>query len=163
MDTRDDSSPESLRKTRPHGTKHWQRDLMPITPSRPLPVPTPETQHFWDGTAVGELRLQRCRGCHSTYFPPQPFCPKCSSDDIEVVRASGLGLLHSYVINHRPAPGFEAPYVIGVVELEEGPRLLTNIVGVDPDPDQLPLDLPVEAIFESVGEIRLPLFRSRTP
>jgi uncharacterized OB-fold protein len=127
---------------------------MPSLPPRPLPVPTPETKHFWDGTARGELWLQRCRACSSTYFPPQPFCPSCSSDDIELVRASGQGFLYSYVITHRAAPGFEAPYVIGVVELDEGPRLLTNIVDVAPDPDGLPLDL--------LGELTLPFFRPRT-
>jgi uncharacterized OB-fold protein len=126
---------------------------------RPQPVPTPETRHYWEGTASGELRLQRCRDCRSTYFPPQPFCPACASDDIEIVRASGRGLLYSYVITERAAPGFTAPYVIAVVELEEGPRLLTNIVGIDPDPDVLPLDLPVEVVFETVGEIALPMFR----
>jgi len=131
------------------------------TPSipRPQPVPTPETLHYWEGTARGELRLQRCRGCHSTYFPPQPFCPACGDDDIEIVRASGRGFLSSYVITERAAPGFTAPYVIAVVELEEGPRLLTNIVGIEADPEMLPLDLPVEVVFEAVGEIALPMFR----
>ena len=131
-------------------------------PSRSLPVPTPETQHFWDGTARGELLLQRCRTCDSTYFPPQPFCPSCASDDVEIVRATGRGFLYSYVITHRAAPGFEAPYAIAVVELEEGPRLLTNLVDVAPDPEQLPLDLAVEAVFETVGEITLPRFRPRS-
>jgi uncharacterized protein len=129
--------------------------------TRAQPVPTPETKHFWDGTALGELRLQRCHACDSTYFPPQPFCPRCSSDDVEVVRSSGRGFLYSYVISHLAAPGFEAPYVIGVVELEEGPHLLTNIVDVPPDPDQLPLDLPVEAVYDAIGDITLPLFRPR--
>ena len=132
------------------------------TPSRSLPVPTPETQHFWDGTARGELLLQRCRTCDSTYFPPQPFCPSCASDDVEIVRATGRGFLYSYVITHRAAPGFEAPYAIAVVELEEGPRLLTNLVDVAPDPEQMPLDLAVEAVFETVGEITLPRFRPRS-
>ena len=131
-------------------------------PSRSLPVPTPETQHFWDGTARGELLLQRCRTCDSTYFPPQPFCPSCASDDVEIVRATGRGFLYSYVITHRAAPGFEAPYAIAVVELEEGPRLLTNLVDVAPDPEQMPLDLAVEAVFETVGEITLPRFRPRS-
>ena len=131
------------------------------TPSfpRPQPVPTPETRHYWEGTALGELRFQRCRACDSTYFPPQPFCPECASDDIEVVRSSGRGSLYSYVITHRAAPGLTAPYVIAVVELEEGPRLLTNVVDVEPDPDVLPIDLPVEVVFETVGEIALPMFR----
>ena len=130
-------------------------------PSRPLPVPTPETQHFWDGTARGELLLQRCPACATTYFPPQPFCPACSNDEVEVVRASGRGSLSSYVISERAAPGFEAPYVIAVVALDEGPRLLTNLVEVPPDPDRLPLDLPVEVVFQPFGDVTPPLFRAR--
>jgi uncharacterized OB-fold protein len=134
---------------------------MPQAP-RPEPKPTPETAHFWQGTSVGELRLQRCRACRQPYFPPQPFCPRCTSQDVEVFRASGNATLHSYVINHRAAPGFVAPYVIAVVELDEGPRLLTNLVEVAPDPDALPLDLPVEVVFETVGDAVLPVFRPRT-
>jgi len=78
------------------------------------------------------------------------------------VRSSGRGFLYSYVISHLRAPGFEPPYVIAVVELEEGPRLLTNIVEVPPDPDNLPLDLPVEVVYQAVGEVTLPLFRARS-
>lgn len=129
--------------------------------ARPEPKATPETAHFWAGTSEGELRLQRCRACSRPYFPPQPFCPHCASDDIEVFPASGHGTLHSYVINHRAAPGFTAPYVIAVVELDEGVRLLTNIVGVEPEPDALPLDLPVEVVFETVGDTALPMFMPR--
>ena len=128
---------------------------------RPLPKPTPETQHFWEGTAAGELRLQRCQACDHTYFPPQPFCPACASDDVEIVRASGRASLYSYVITHRAAPGFEAPYVIAEVELEEGPRMLSNLVGIEPDPEVLELDLPLEVTFESFGDVTLPMFRRR--
>jgi uncharacterized OB-fold protein len=71
-------------------------------------------------------------------------------------------LLYSYVITHRAAPGFEAPYVIAEVELDEGPRLLSNLVDVAPDPDVLPLDLPLEVTFEAFGEVTLPLFRPRS-
>ena len=136
---------------------------MSQAPPRPLPVPTPETKHFWDGTALAELRLQRCRRCGSTYFPPQPFCPHCASDDVDVVRSSGRGSLYGYVISHLAAPGFEAPYVIGVVELDEGPRLLTNIVDVPAEPGHLPLDLPVEVVYRKVGDVTLPLFRPLRP
>ena len=62
--------------------------------SRPVPRPTPETQHYWDGTKVGELRLQRCDDCEEVYFPPRPFCPKCSSKSVTVFAASGRGTLH---------------------------------------------------------------------
>ena len=80
---------------------------------------------------------------------------------MEIFRASGSGTLHSYVINHRAAPGFNPPYVIAVVELDEGPRLLTNLVDVEPDPDTLVLDVPVEVRFETVGEAALAVFRPR--
>jgi hypothetical protein len=132
---------------------------MTSTPARPVPVPTPETAHYWEGAAHGELRLQRCRACATTYFPPQPFCSSCSSEDVEVVRASGRGSLYSYVITHRAAHGFEAPYVIAVVQLEEGPRLLSNVVGVAPDHEALPLDLPLEVLYETVGDVALPVFQ----
>lgn len=126
---------------------------------RPLPVPTPETAHFWEGTRLGELRLQACRHCGHTYFPPRPFCPKCASKEVEVTRSSGRGTLHSYVISHLPAPGFEPPYTIAVVKLEEGPKMLTNIVGTPCDPALLKLDDPVEVTFEIINEqITLPMF-----
>ena len=131
-------------------------------PTRALPVPTPETQHFWEGTAVGELRLQRRRACGEAYFPPQPWCAHCASDDVEVFVASGAATLYSYVISHLPAPGFTAPYVIAVVTLAEGPRMLTNLAGVPPEPGALPLDLALSVEFESVGDVTLPVFRPTT-
>ncbi|MGH7012462.1 MAG: Zn-ribbon domain-containing OB-fold protein, partial [Caulobacteraceae bacterium] len=96
---------------------------------RMLPTPTPETQHFWEGCAQGELRLQRCRECQKPYFPPRPFCPSCGSREIEVFTASGNAKLYSYIINHRPRPDMgREPHSIAVVELAEGPRMMTNIV-----------------------------------
>ena len=98
-------------------------------PARAKPKPTPETQHFWDGTQAGELRLQRCDACANVYFPPRPFCPSCASRKVSIFKASGKGKLYSYVINHRPAaPGFTPPYAIAIVELDEGPRLMSNIL-----------------------------------
>ena len=96
--------------------------------SRPIPVPTPETAHFWEGTRAGELRLQRCDDCDHVYFPPRPFCPDCSSRAVSVFAASGRGALASYVISERSHPAFEGPYAIALVELEEGPRMMSNIV-----------------------------------
>ena len=128
--------------------------------ARPVPVPTPETQHFWDGTRANKLLLQRCTGCDLTYFPPRPFCPRCSSRDVEVTAASGRGVLYSYVINHGSHPAFDGPYSIAVVELDEGPRMMTNIVGCDQTPEALELDMPVEVRFEAITEeIALPLFQ----
>ena len=127
--------------------------------SRPLPRPTPETQHFWDGTKRGELRLQRCGECDHIYFPPRPFCPACSSRAVEVFKASGRGRLLSYVINYRPHPAWQGPYAIAIVELDEGPRMMSNIVGCDQTADALQLDMRLTVKFEQCSEeIFLPLF-----
>ncbi len=127
---------------------------------RPLPIPTPETQAFWDGAREGELRLQRCGDCSKVYFPARPFCPACSSKSVNWFKASGRARLFSYVISHRAPPGFEAPYAIAVVELEEGPRMMTNIVDCDQTPEALELDMPLEVAFEkATDEITMPLFR----
>ena len=112
---------------------------------KPLPQPTPETQHFWDGCRDGKLLLQRCKDTGKAYFPPRPFSPYTGSRDVEVFEASGKAKLFSYVINHRPAKGFEdeAPYAIAVIELAEGPRMMTNIVDCEQTPEALVLDMPL--------------------
>ncbi|MBA3812288.1 MAG: OB-fold domain-containing protein [Caulobacteraceae bacterium] len=127
---------------------------------RVLPQPTPETAHFWDGCKAGELWLQRCTACRHSYFPPRAFCPACGSRVVEAYKASGRATLYSYVINHRPRPDMGSePHSIAVVALEEGPRMMTNIVGCPQTPEALALDMPVEVVFEAFGEITLPLFR----
>jgi uncharacterized OB-fold protein len=128
--------------------------------ARARPIPTPETQHFWDGTKAGELRLQRCDACDHVYFPPRPFCPACASRKVSVFPASGKATLYSYVINHRPpAPGFTPPYAIAVVTLEEGPRMMTNIVDCPQTPEALVLDMPLKVTFEKLDDaITLPQF-----
>ena len=128
---------------------------------RVLPQPTPETQHFWDGTRTGELRLQRCDACAAgAYFPPRPFCPSCGSRRVSIFKASGKATLYSYVIHHRPVPGFTPPYAIAVVELEEGPRMMTNIVDCPQTPEALELDMKLVVKFEKLDDtITLPLFR----
>jgi uncharacterized protein len=129
-------------------------------PTRPIPQPTPDTQHFWDGTRAGELRLQRCDDCNTTYFPPRAFCPECGSRRVSVFRASGNATLASYVINHRPHPAWTEPYAIAIVELAEGPRMMSNIVGCPQTPEALVLDMPLEVCFEKLtDDITLPLFR----
>jgi uncharacterized OB-fold protein len=127
---------------------------------RALPQPTPETQHFWDGCALGELRLQKCGACHESYFPPRPFCPKCGSRGVEIYPASGQATLYSFVINHRPRPDMGTePHSIAVVELAEGPRMMTNIVGCPQTPEALQLDMALVVTFQTFGEITLPFFK----
>lgn len=128
------------------------------TPGKAIPAATPETAPYWDGALAGELRLQRCRACANAYFYPRPYCPRCGTADVEWFTASGRATLASYVISMRAAPGFEAPYVIAIVELEEGPRMMTNIVGVEPNPEALALDMPLEVRFEDRGEVSVPVF-----
>jgi len=131
-----------------------------VSYNKPLPKATPETRPFWEGCKVHELRVMHCTDCGHTYLYPRPFCPRCFSDRTEWRRASGRGKLHTFVINHRPAPNFEAPYIIAIIELDEGPRLMSNLVGVEPDPAKLRVDTPVEVVFEDVtDEITLPKFR----
>ena len=96
------------------------------------------------------------------YFPPRPFSPYTGSRDVEVFEASGKAKLFSYVINHRPPKGFEdeALSAIAVVELEEGPRMMTNITECEQTPEALELDMALEVVFEDISdEISLPKFR----
>lgn len=130
---------------------------------KPLPVPTPETQPYWEAARRHELMLPYCDRCRQFVFYPRPFCPRCFSWQVEWRKLSGRATLHAYAIQYRPqAPGFqeEVPYITAVVELEEGPRLLTNLVGVEPDPEQLPAGMPLEVVFDDVtAEVTLPKFR----
>ncbi|MEM7020214.1 MAG: OB-fold domain-containing protein [Pseudomonadota bacterium] len=128
----------------------------------PVPKSTPETAHFWEGTQQGELRLQRCGDCDNVYFPPRPFCPACTSKNVAYFAASGNASLYSYIINHRDHPAFDGPYSIAVVQLEEGPRMMTNIVNVEQTPEALVLDMPLEVTFEPLNDdITLPYFQPK--
>ena len=130
--------------------------------NKPLPQPTPETQPFWDSMKRHQMQVQRCRACREFYFYPRPFCPRCYSRDVAWEDVSGKATLETYVINHRAAPRFEedAPYVIAVVTLAEGPRMMTNLVEVEPEAASLPPDLALEVVYDDVtDEITLPKFR----
>lgn len=129
---------------------------------RQEPVIYPETQFYWDGAKAGKLMLQRCAPCDAAYFPPRPFCPGCGSRDVAAFAASGRGRLYSYVINQMPAPGYEPPFAVAIVELEEGPRMMSNIVDCAADPEALQLDMPLEVTFEQRGETSVPQFRPTT-
>lgn len=132
----------------------------PVTGYKAVPKATPETRPYWEGAAAGELRMQYCLSCAEHYFPPRSFCPLCLGLNFEWRRMSGRGRLHSYLINRSFAPpGWEVPYAIALVELEEGPRMMSNILGVPPDPEHLVLDMELEVTFEQRGEMTLPQFR----
>jgi hypothetical protein len=137
---------------------------MANTYTGPIPKPTPESKPFWEAAKRRELHIQHCGDCGKHYFYPRPLCPHCLSRNVEWVRVSGRGKLHTFVINHRPPRNFpvSGPYVIGIVELDEGARLMSNIVGVEPDPQHVRCDMPVEVVFEDITEeITLPKFKPR--
>jgi uncharacterized OB-fold protein len=137
---------------------------MADTYAGPLPKPTPETRPFWDAAKQHRLVIQACDDCGRRYFYPRPLCPACLSRRVRWIDASGRAHLHTFVINHRPPRGFPVagPFVIGIVELEEGPRMMSHIVGVAPDPAALRCDMPLELVFEDLtAEITLPKFRPR--
>jgi len=131
---------------------------------RPLPTPiTPECRPYWEGARDGKLMITKCRACGKPFMYPRVSCPFCASRDIGWVQASGRGRLFSFEIAHQilnKAFKVKTPVVLAMVELEEGPRLLTNLVGIAPDPKQIRCDMPVEVCFEKLTEeISLPMFR----
>lgn len=127
---------------------------------RPQPTIYAETKFYWDGAKEGKLLLNACTPCGGTaYFPPRPFCPTCGSRDVAVTEASGKGRLYSYIINHMPAPGYEPPFTVAVVMLEEGVKMVANILDCPADPESLVLDMPLEVAFETRGDIVVPQFK----
>jgi uncharacterized OB-fold protein len=125
---------------------------------KPRPEPRGEERHFFEAASRGRIGLGRCRAC-GRHFLPRAVCPFCWSDDVESVDGTGGGIVHSVTVCYRAgAPGFEAdvPYVVGLVELEEGVRVLTNIVAVDPG--SVRIGMPVQAVFEDRGGLAVPTF-----
>lgn len=135
---------------------------MTVPRGKALPEPTPETAPYWDGCKQHELRIQFCTECSNYFFYPRLFCPTCLSDAVEWRTVSGKGTLLTYVLSARPAPGFEneLPYAIAIVQLDEGPHLMTNIVNTEITPQNLPAGMPVEVVFDDVNErISIPKFQ----
>ena len=132
-----------------------------MTNEKRLGKPTPDTEHYWAAAKNHELALQECQDCQRYFFYPRSQCPFCLGSDVPWRTASGRGTLYSYVIIHQPAPGFEADgaYVVAIVELEEGPRMMANIVGVEADPANLELDMPVRVVFTEQGSLVVPNFQ----
>ncbi|WP_424533548.1 Zn-ribbon domain-containing OB-fold protein [Sphaerisporangium viridialbum] len=126
--------------------------ITPLTPQA-----SSLTAPFWEATREGELRIQHCDACARFYFYPRTSCRYCQSLDVRWRPVSGRATLASYVINRRPMWG-TGPQVIALVDLDEGPRLMTNIVDVAADPEALTLGMRLEVRFEERGEMFLPMF-----
>jgi uncharacterized OB-fold protein len=129
----------------------------------PAPIVLPEVKPFWDATAEGRLVLPRCNKCQTVIWFPRPFCPSCASTDVTWIEASGRGSVYSFTVNRRgtadlPAYRESGTYVLAYVELDEGPRIMTNIV--DCDPDSVEIGQKVEVVFHDTGQgTALPRFR----
>ena len=122
------------------------------TLQKPVPQPTADTEAFWEGCAHGELRYQQCGACGQVQFYPRPMCTGCQSTNVHWRVSAGRGSLHSYTIVHRPpTPAFKAdvPYVIALVDLVEGFRMMMNVR--DCDHAALHVGMPVEVFFEPIG------------
>lgn len=125
----------------------------------PLPLPDQETAFFWEACARDELHILRCRSCRLWIHPPRPACRACGSGDIAPERVSGRGVVHSYTVTEKPVPGYEPPFTVALVELEEqlGLRLVSQVVDVEPH--DVRIGMHVEVSFRDAGEgVRLPFF-----
>ncbi len=117
----------------------------------PRPAIGADTRFFWDGTRAGELRIQRCGVCGALRHPPGPMCPRCHAVARDHVKATGRGTVYSYVVHHHPpVPGREPPFVVALIELDEGVRMVGNLIGCPPS--DVHIGMPVQVTFERVDD-----------
>lgn len=131
-----------------------------IKKEKPIPIVSPWAKPFWDATAIGILKIQKCSKCDMNIFYPRLYCPSCGSKEIEWIEALGTGNVYSFTIVENNAPSafiVDMPYVVAVVELDEGVRMLTNIINCNLE--QLTCDMRVKVVFERLNdEFTLPKF-----
>lgn len=127
----------------------------------PAPVPNADSKTYWEGAAREELLLKRCTACAKLHYPPRHLCPHCWSDQHEWTKCTGKGVVYSFTVMHRaPIPEFmkRVPYVVALIDLEEGPRTMANIVG--DDALQTRIGDPVAVCYEArAGGSKLPQFK----
>ncbi len=126
-----------------------------------LPTPDDASRPFWDATKAGQLLIKRCAACGRAHFYPRPFCPYCWSEQVSWEEASGRATLYTWSVVYQndlpPFPG-RVPYVAAIIDLEEGPRMMSNIV--DCPFDKLAMGMALEVTFrEETDDITLPVFR----
>lgn len=125
-----------------------------------VPEPSPVSKDYWEKAAQGELWIQRCRDCSSYFFYPRVLCPECWGENVEWAPVSGKGTVYSYTVVHRSdlqAFAEKTPYILAIIELDEGPRMTANVVNCPVD--KVRVGMPVKAVFESTGpHLKLPQF-----
>jgi len=136
---------------------------MTIPGARNLPHPTPETAAYWEGCRQGKLLIQRCGSCGHYQFYPRIVCTDCMSTQVEWIQASGCGTVISFtIVRHTASEAYAAdvPYVVALIQLDEGPTMMSNVI--DGDPERIKIGMPVEVTFESwSANITVPKFRVR--
>lgn len=129
-----------------------------MSTSRPIPQPTPDTAPFWSATLEGQLSIQQCRACGKYVFYPRLLCPACLSSDLNWMVASGRGTVYSYTVVQRAPAAFASlvPYVVGLIELDEGPRLMSWI---KTDVHSVRIGMRVKVTFQRESDaVALPIF-----
>ena len=128
---------------------------------RPRPALTQDNAFWFEAAKEHRLVIQRCASCGTLRHPPRPVCAECHSYEWDTVEANGTGTVYSYVVNHYPqVPAFDYPLAVGLIELDEGTRLVANVVGVEPD--DIAIDMPVEVEWQDHDpDLSLPAFRPR--
>ena len=129
--------------------------------AKPIPVITELNEPHWEGARRGEFLAQRCTACGHIWFPPAPNCSGCLSTDYEWAPMAGTGTVYSFIVYHQGwLPGYrdDLPYNVAIIELDEGVRLINNLVEVDND--AIEVGMPVEVVFEDVApDVVVPRFR----
>lgn len=137
-----------------------------MTYAKPLPVPDPDSAHFWAGCRSHRVLIQRCRSCGTYRFPAGPVCPSCRSREADWIEAPGRGTVFGWIVVRHPVPRSvyqeDVPYIVALVTLEEGVRMATNIIGCEPE--AVTAGMEVELTFHDVTvDISLPKFRPVIP
>jgi uncharacterized protein len=136
---------------------------MRVLKGMPLPKPDLDTQPFWDGCQAERFLIPRCGACGTSRWPPGPMCPVCQSQETEWIESTGRGSVYSYVIAVHPVHPVlveQVPYAVALIDLQEGVRVVGNVLGVAVD--EVDIGLPVELFFEQVAGVNLPNFRVAT-
>ena len=134
-------------------------------PSRPMPAfPELDTEAFWEGTKENKLLYQQCNSCQAVVFTPRAHCTKCGSGDLSTLESKGQGAVYTYaVVRQSRQPGFAdmGPYSVAYIDLDEGFRMLSTVVGVDDPTTDISVGMRVQVDFEEqdTGEYRVPVFR----
>ncbi|WP_127581739.1 Zn-ribbon domain-containing OB-fold protein [Paenibacillus koleovorans] len=127
---------------------------------KPVPIPDGDSMYFWERCNEGKLVVQHCADCGRHVYYPRAYCPRCMSGELEWVECLGRGTVYSYTVAYRPSgPAFadDCPYVVALIDLAEGVRMMSNIVNAKLE--DIHCDMQVEVVFKEVGEVKLPMFQ----